>query len=435
MTDEVADAGAARQLRAERRCSATPASQAALAAAGAPAVHPPTWSARGELDRALEFLPTDDEIDAAARRRRRADLAGARGAAGLRRRSRSSDELLASALPDEPWSERRAARATSRRRCASGSPSAIDGHPLRREIVTTGVVNDAGQPGRHHRSSSARRRRPARRRPRSSGPTSSSARCSGSPDFWADDRGAGQPGADGRADRALPGVPPAARPRHPLAARRPAPPIDVAAEIAALRGRASTRCCRSCPSCCAAPSASGCDARAAEFAELRRARRPGARRRRDARRASRCSTSSRSPTADRRAGRARSAGVYFALSERFEVDRLLTRITALPRDDRWQRWPGWRCATTSTPRWPGSPRNVLLGDRRIDRPATSASRRGRSQRRGLTRARAHARGDRAADTSTSPPCRSRCGRSARSCRPARRASASVGLRPPSVIGC
>ncbi|HEX6919789.1 MAG TPA: NAD-glutamate dehydrogenase [Actinomycetes bacterium] len=29
------------------------------------------------------------------------------------------------------------------------------------------------------------------------------------------------------------------------------------------------------------------------------------------------------------------AGVYFMLSEHFEVDRMLTRITALPRDDRW----------------------------------------------------------------------------------------------------
>jgi glutamate dehydrogenase len=27
--------------------------------------------------------------------------------------------------------------------------------------------------------------------------------------------------------------------------------------------------------------------------------------------------------------------LYFALSERFEVDRMLTRITRLPRDDRW----------------------------------------------------------------------------------------------------
>jgi glutamate dehydrogenase len=29
------------------------------------------------------------------------------------------------------------------------------------------------------------------------------------------------------------------------------------------------------------------------------------------------------------------AGVYFAISERIEVDRMLTRITGLPRDDRW----------------------------------------------------------------------------------------------------
>jgi glutamate dehydrogenase len=29
------------------------------------------------------------------------------------------------------------------------------------------------------------------------------------------------------------------------------------------------------------------------------------------------------------------AGVYFTISERIEVDRMLTRITGLPRDDRW----------------------------------------------------------------------------------------------------
>ena len=27
--------------------------------------------------------------------------------------------------------------------------------------------------------------------------------------------------------------------------------------------------------------------------------------------------------------------LYFAISERYEIDRMLTRITALPRDDRW----------------------------------------------------------------------------------------------------
>ena len=29
------------------------------------------------------------------------------------------------------------------------------------------------------------------------------------------------------------------------------------------------------------------------------------------------------------------AGIYFAISERIEADRMLTRITGLPRDDRW----------------------------------------------------------------------------------------------------
>ena len=49
---------------------------------------------------------------------------------------------------------------------------------------------------------------------------------------------------------------------------------------------------------------------------------------------SRCSTSSRSPTAEKRPAD-EVAAIYFALSERFEVDRMLTRITGLPRDDRW----------------------------------------------------------------------------------------------------
>jgi glutamate dehydrogenase len=32
----------------------------------------------------------------------------------------------------------------------------------------------------------------------------------------------------------------------------------------------------------------------------------------------------------------RVAEVYFALSERYEIDRMLTRITNLPRSDRWE---------------------------------------------------------------------------------------------------
>jgi glutamate dehydrogenase len=30
------------------------------------------------------------------------------------------------------------------------------------------------------------------------------------------------------------------------------------------------------------------------------------------------------------------AGIYFVLSERFRVDNLLSKISALPREDRWQ---------------------------------------------------------------------------------------------------
>jgi len=44
------------------------------------------------------------------------------------------------------------------------------------------------------------------------------------------------------------------------------------------------------------------------------------------------------------------AALHYALSNRFSVDEMLTKITALPRDDRCRRWPGRRCATTCTQR-------------------------------------------------------------------------------------
>ena len=49
---------------------------------------------------------------------------------------------------------------------------------------------------------------------------------------------------------------------------------------------------------------------------------------------SRCSTSSRSPPTP---GEPPTdvAPLYFVLSERFGIDAMLTRVTALPRDDRW----------------------------------------------------------------------------------------------------
>ena len=95
---------------------------------------------RGDLDRDLEFLPSDAEIDE-------------RAAAGLGLTSPEfsvlvayskmtlKHELLESGLPDEPYFRSLAQRyfppAITR-----GYGDRVDAHPLRREIVTTSVVND-----------------------------------------------------------------------------------------------------------------------------------------------------------------------------------------------------------------------------------------------------------------------------------------------------
>ena len=95
---------------------------------------------RGELDRALEFLPSDSEIDA-------------RFAAGLGLTSPEfsvlvayskltlKHDLLGSDLPDEAYF-RSVARRYFPPAVVERYGDRIDAHPLRREIVTTGVVND-----------------------------------------------------------------------------------------------------------------------------------------------------------------------------------------------------------------------------------------------------------------------------------------------------
>ncbi len=95
---------------------------------------------RGDLDRALEFLPSDSEIDE-------------RHAAGVGLTSPEfsvlvayskmtlAEDLLASELPDEPWYGR-ALRGYFPPRVVELHDDRLDDHPLRREIVTTTVVND-----------------------------------------------------------------------------------------------------------------------------------------------------------------------------------------------------------------------------------------------------------------------------------------------------
>ncbi len=95
---------------------------------------------RGDLDRALEVLPTDAEI-------------AERHAAGLGLTSPEfavlvayskmtlAEDLLASGLPDEAWFDR-ALRGYFPPKIVELHGDRLAGHPLRREIVTTTVVND-----------------------------------------------------------------------------------------------------------------------------------------------------------------------------------------------------------------------------------------------------------------------------------------------------
>ena len=93
----------------------------------------------GRLNRALEFLPDDEEIG--ARAARHVGLAAPERAVVLAySKMWLYDEMLASALPDDPWVGAALGRyfpAALRERFAADMPR----HPLRREIVATHVVN------------------------------------------------------------------------------------------------------------------------------------------------------------------------------------------------------------------------------------------------------------------------------------------------------
>ena len=127
---------------------------------------------------------------------------------------------------------------------------------------------------------------------------------------------------------------------------------------------------------------------------------------------SRCSTSSRSPNAEKLPAD-EVAGVYFAISERIEVDQMLTRITGLPRDDRWSALARSALRYDLYAAMAGLTQNVLTstssGDEpgRADHGLGAAERRGRGARRGDARPRSSA-----STATTSRRCPSPCARSA-----------------------
>ena len=105
------------------------------------------WLERhGRLDRAIEFLPSDDEI--ARRKARKTGLTPPESAVLLAYAKMSIyDDLLASNLPDDPYFNR-VLKAYFPPVLSEKFGSAIAAHPLRREIVATfmtnTVVNRAG---------------------------------------------------------------------------------------------------------------------------------------------------------------------------------------------------------------------------------------------------------------------------------------------------
>jgi glutamate dehydrogenase len=93
----------------------------------------------GRLNRAIEFLPSDEEI--ARRRARKAGLTAPEGAVVLAYAKMSVfDELVASNLPDDPYFSG-ALKAYFPKVLSEKFGDAIAAHPLKREIIATFITN------------------------------------------------------------------------------------------------------------------------------------------------------------------------------------------------------------------------------------------------------------------------------------------------------
>ncbi len=93
----------------------------------------------GHLNRAIEFLPTDEEI--ARRKARKLGLTAPEGAVVMAYAKMSVfDELVTSNLPDDPYFDR-ALRAYFPKPLNEKFGEAIGAHPLKREIIATFITN------------------------------------------------------------------------------------------------------------------------------------------------------------------------------------------------------------------------------------------------------------------------------------------------------
>ena len=306
---------------------------------------------RGDLDRAIEFLPSDSDI--ARRHDEQLGLTSpefsvlvAYAKIVLKR------DLLATDLPDDPWFER-TLRDYFPPQLVERYGDRLDGHPLRREIVINSVVNSMVNRGgitfvfRAEDETGATAEQVARAYlicPR--GVRAAGVRRRG--------RGAGQPGADGGADRSSTwssggcstarsagssrtGRPRSTSPPRSSASATRCGPLQPQLPELLRRGRA--------------PAAASAGPRSWSRSALRRSWRTGRPR---CSTPSRCSTSPRSRPrpACRRARWRRSTSRCPSGTASTPCSAGSPRCRARTAGT---RWPGPRCGSTSTPPWSRSP--------------------------------------------------------------------------------
>ena len=283
-------------------------------------LHPRRWSARGELDRGAG-VPARPTRSSPSGRRPGTGLTSPEFAGAARLRQDHADRATCSRLdlPDDPWFAAALRGVLPARRCASGSATGSTSHPLRREIVTTCVVNDMVNRGGITFVFRAAEETGADRRRRSRAPTRSCREVFGLRDFVGRGRGAGQPACrPTRRPRSTSSSAGCSTGRCAGSCRPGRGRLDVAAEIERFRaGRRRARAAGA-RAAASAPSASGCERGRAELVELGRARRARRRARPALLDAFSLLDIVEIAHDDRDAPRARSRRVYFVLSERFE---------------------------------------------------------------------------------------------------------------------
>jgi len=338
--------------------------------------------ARGDLDRALEFLPTDAEIDALYAA---GDGLSSPEFAVLVAYSKITltDDLLETTIADEPWFGR-VIRGYFPEPVAERYEAILDSHPLRRQIITTVVVNDMVNRGGITFAFRAGEETGA-------GPVEIARAYTVArevfdlPSFWS------------RVEALDNQVPTAAQCMLFLESRRlldratrwvltaRGGTVDVEVEVARFRDTIA-RLAPQVPDMLVGIEQGRLEARTAELVALGApedlARESGALL--DAFGLLDIVEVAQATGADAEDV----AALYFLLSERYEVDRMLTRITGLPRDDRWSALARAALRSDLYSALTGMTRRVLETTRGISEPLERIEAWESQQAEGLARARA-----------------------------------------------